>query len=139
MLSERESKEILAAFNIPVNQTRLATTADEAVAHAETLGYPVVLKIDSPDVIYKSDVGGVELNITNSASVREVFANILERTRQALPNALYVEFPEAGHELLRERDSVRTLLWQRIDDFLAPLLADEKFAATPPASSAQAG
>ena len=59
-----------------------------AVAHAETLGYPVVLKIDSPDVIYKSDVGGVELNITNSASVREVFANILERTRQALPNAL---------------------------------------------------
>ena len=88
MLSERESKEILAAFNIPVNQTRLATTADEAVAHAETLGYPVVLKIDSPDVIYKSDVGGVELNITNSASVREVFANILERTRQALPNAL---------------------------------------------------
>ena len=48
----------------------------------------MVLKIDSPDVIYKSDVGGVELNITNSASVREVFANILERTRQALPNAL---------------------------------------------------
>ncbi len=58
---------------------------------------------------------------------------------QALPNALYVEFPEAGHELLRERDAVRTMLWQRIDDFLAPLLADEKFATTPPASSVRTG
>lgn len=62
-----------------------------------------------------------------------------QRLAQALPNALYVEFPEAGHELLRERDSVRTLLWERIDDFLAPLLAEEKFATTPPASSVGAG
>jgi lysophospholipase len=57
----------------------------------------------------------------------------------ALPNALYVEFPEAGHELLRERDAVRTMLWQRIDDFLAPLLAGEKVAATPPVPSARTG
>ena len=87
VLSERESKEVLDAFNIPVNPTRLAKTAEQAIAHAEVLGYPVVLKIDSPDVIYKSDVGGVELNIINAATVREAFNNIVSRTQAALPTA----------------------------------------------------
>ncbi len=120
VLSERESKEILAAFNIPVNQTRLATTADEAVAHAETLGYPVVLKIDSPDVIYKSDVGGVELNITNSASVREVFANILERTRQALPNALV--HGVSVQSMVRRRHARELMIGVVHDDSFGPVI-----------------
>ncbi len=77
--------------------------------------------------------------ILSPATDRIVSVAATQHLAQALPNALYVEFPEAGHELLRERDSVRTLLWQRIDDFLAPILAEEKLAATPPASSAQAG
>ena len=87
VLSELESKALLAAFNLPVNQVRLARTSAEAVAYAEEFGYPVVLKIDSPDVIYKSDVGGVELNLRTEAAVRAMFEAILERTRQHRPDA----------------------------------------------------
>ena len=87
ILSERESKEVLSAFNIPVNPTRLARDPDEAVRLAEETGYPVVLKIDSPDIIYKSDVGGVELNISSAAALREAFAAIVERCRHARPEA----------------------------------------------------
>ncbi|WP_199153116.1 bifunctional acetate--CoA ligase family protein/GNAT family N-acetyltransferase [Chromobacterium sp. ASV23] len=87
ILSERESKQVLAAFHIPVNPTTLARKADEAVRQAEAIGYPVVLKIDSPDIIYKSDVGGVELNISNEATLRAAFDGIISRTRQARPDA----------------------------------------------------
>jgi acetyltransferase len=87
LLSERESKEVLAAFRIPVNVTRLARNPQEAVAHANDIGYPVVLKIDSPDIFYKSDVGGVELNISNEATLLTAYANILERTHNVRPDA----------------------------------------------------
>ncbi|WP_028537242.1 GNAT family N-acetyltransferase [Paludibacterium yongneupense] len=87
ILSERESKQLLATFNIPVNPTVLAHTADEAAVQAASISYPVVLKIDSPDIFYKSDVGGVELNISNEATLRTAFADIIERTRQARPDA----------------------------------------------------
>ena len=87
ILSERESKDVLAAFHIPVNLTRLAQSADEAAALALEIGYPVVLKIDSPDIFYKSDVGGVELNISNEATLREAFASITGRTLALRPDA----------------------------------------------------
>ncbi|GGY26010.1 bifunctional acetate--CoA ligase family protein/GNAT family N-acetyltransferase [Paludibacterium paludis] len=87
VLSERESKEVLAAFKIPVNPTHLARNEDEAVQLAQKNGYPVVLKIDSPDIIYKSDVGGVELNIANEASLRQAFADIVGRARTLRPDA----------------------------------------------------
>ena len=87
ILSELESKQVLDAFHIPVNTTRLAHSVVEAVMHAESIGYPVVLKIDSPDIFYKSDVGGVELNISNEALLREAFAGIMARTRALRPDA----------------------------------------------------
>lgn len=87
VLSERESKEVLAAFRIPVNPTLLARSEDQAVELAEQIHYPVVLKIDSPDIIYKSDVGGVELNISNETTLRAAFRGILERAHQAMPEA----------------------------------------------------
>ena len=87
ILSERESKQVLAAFNIPVNPTLLAQTEDDAVQLAQEIGYPVVLKIDSPDIFYKSDVGGVELNISNETSLRAAFVGIISRTRSSRPDA----------------------------------------------------
>ncbi|MDC7700816.1 bifunctional acetate--CoA ligase family protein/GNAT family N-acetyltransferase [Vogesella indigofera] len=90
ILSERESKAVLAAFNIPVNPTRLAASEDEAVRYAAEIGYPVVLKIDSPDIIYKSDVGGVELNISNETTLRDAYRGIIGRTLQARPEAKIV-------------------------------------------------
>ena len=63
VLTESEAKAVLAEFHIPVNLTRLAKSADEAVRLAGEIGYPVVLKIESYDILHKTDVGGVVLNL----------------------------------------------------------------------------
>jgi acetyltransferase len=78
LLSEVESKALLDAFHIPVVATRTATSADEAVEIADAIGYPVVLKVMSPDVSHKSEVGGVVLNVGNGAEVRAQFEAIRE-------------------------------------------------------------
>ncbi|HQV69215.1 MAG TPA: bifunctional acetate--CoA ligase family protein/GNAT family N-acetyltransferase [Thermoflexales bacterium] len=78
VLTEAESKELLKLYGIPVTETLVAKTADEAVAHAQKLGYPVVLKIHSELITHKTDVGGVKLNLKNSSEVRKAFADIFE-------------------------------------------------------------
>ncbi|MFN8517320.1 MAG: acetate--CoA ligase family protein [Chloroflexia bacterium] len=72
-LGEAATKELLRAYGIPVNEGRLATSADEAVAAAEALGYPVALKIASPDVAHKSDVGGIVLGTADGDAVRRAW------------------------------------------------------------------
>jgi len=62
-LTEIESKKIFSAYGLPVVQTELATSEDEAAKMAEEIGYPVVLKIVSPDILHKSDAGGVKVDI----------------------------------------------------------------------------
>jgi acetyltransferase len=76
LLTEYESKRLLAAYGIPVVETRRATTVDEAVREAESLGYPVVLKLHSHRITHKSDVGGVKLNLGSAEKVREAFEAI---------------------------------------------------------------
>jgi acetyltransferase len=76
LLTELESKQILAAYGIPVVETRLASTEDEAIAQAEAIGYPVVLKLHSETVTHKTDVGGVVLSLTGPSSVREAYRRI---------------------------------------------------------------
>jgi acetyltransferase len=68
VLTEMESKALLAAFHIPVTRTMLARSANEAMLIASQLGYPVALKIDSPDISHKSDVQGVALNVQRGAA-----------------------------------------------------------------------
>jgi acyl-CoA synthetase (NDP forming) len=87
LLTEIEAKEILAEAGIPITQTRLASTADEAVRMAEEIGFPVVLKIVSPEITHKSDVGGVRLNLQTPDQVREAFDAIMAAVRQARPDA----------------------------------------------------
>lgn len=87
ILSEIESKAILSAFKIPVNPAKLARTVEEAALFAQEFGYPVVLKIDSPDILYKSDVSGVELNVRNEQALRTLFPAILERAKKRALNA----------------------------------------------------
>ena len=86
-LTELESKTLLSAFHVPVNRTVLARDADEAVALAAQLGYPVAMKISSPDVAHKSDVGGVVLSVRNATEVRRQFAGIVGAVRAARPGA----------------------------------------------------
>jgi acetyltransferase len=79
LLTEYESKRLLAAYGIPTVETRLALTEDAAVAEAESLGYPVVVKLHSRTVSHKSDVGGVRLDLPDADAVRAAFRGIRER------------------------------------------------------------
>jgi acetyltransferase len=79
MLTEVESKALLAAYGIPVNPTEIAFSADEAVRKAAHIGYPVVLKIYSREITHKTEAGGVELNLSGDAEVQEAFQRIMAR------------------------------------------------------------
>ena len=87
ILTEMESKALLAAFHIPVTKTILARSANEAMMIATQLGFPVALKIDSPDISHKSDVNGVALNIMNAVSVRDIYNDMIEAVTKQQPNA----------------------------------------------------
>lgn len=86
-LTERAAKALLAAEGLPVTQERLAATADAAAAAAAAIGYPVVMKIESPDILHKSDVGGVELNLGDAAAVRAAFDRIMAAAKAHRPDA----------------------------------------------------
>ena len=87
VLSEVESKQILAEAGIPVAAARLARSGDEAVKAAKDLGFPVVLKVVSPDVTHKSDVGGVRLNLASPEEASTAFAEIMAAVQQHQPDA----------------------------------------------------
>ena len=87
VLTEIESKQILEEAAIPTAGARLAKTAEEAVAAAKDLGYPVVLKIVSPDVTHKSDVGGVKLGLDSGAAVTAAFGEIVGAVKKRQPGA----------------------------------------------------
>ncbi|MBI2748887.1 MAG: bifunctional acetate--CoA ligase family protein/GNAT family N-acetyltransferase [Burkholderiales bacterium] len=87
VLTEMESKALLSAFHIPVTSTMLARSANEAMMIATQLGFPVALKIDSPDISHKSDVQGVVLNIVNATGVRDAFNDMMQTVAQLQPKA----------------------------------------------------
>jgi acetyl coenzyme A synthetase (ADP forming)-like protein len=80
-LTEIEAKRMFELYGLPVAMTRLAKTEDEAVALAKEAGYPVVMKIFSPDIIHKSDAGGVKVGVDDEAAVREAFRTIIANAR----------------------------------------------------------
>ncbi len=77
-MTEVDSKAIFRAYGLPVAATELATSEDQAAQLAEAIGYPVVMKIISPDILHKSDAGGVKVNLKNEVEVREAYHTILE-------------------------------------------------------------
>ena len=87
ILSEVEAKQLLAEAGINVTETRLATSIDEAAAHAAELGYPVALKVVSDQITHKTDVGGVELGVADEAALRAACERIHERVTAAAPDA----------------------------------------------------
>jgi len=87
VLTEMESKTLLSAFHIPVTETLLARSATEAMMIATQLGFPVALKIDSPDISHKSDVQGVVLNIMSGSAARDAYSDMIERVTRLLPQA----------------------------------------------------
>ena len=86
-LSEVEAKQLLGAAGIPVIETRLATTKEEAAAIAGELGYPVALKIVSPQITHKSDAGGVKLGLASAEEVAAAYDAIVASAKAAQPDA----------------------------------------------------
>ena len=87
VLTERQSKEVLAQYGIPVTTEILATNAEEAVTAANEVGYPVVLKIESPEILHKTEARGVEIGIENENAVRAGFGRIVESAKTYNPKA----------------------------------------------------
>lgn len=88
MLTEKESKHLLALYGIPVNPMESAAYEEEAVQKAESMGYPLVMKIDSKDITHKSDVGGVILDIKNQTDVRNAYKTIMHVATSLRPDAI---------------------------------------------------
>src|SRR5215510_2023626 len=88
LITEVAAKELLRAQGVPVVPTSLAGSASEAVRLAKALGLPVALKIVSPDVMHKSEVGGVQLQLISLAQVRRAYGEILATVRARVPEAV---------------------------------------------------
>jgi acetyltransferase len=86
-LVEREAKQALASYGFPVTREKLASTAEQAVAHARDIGGPVALKIDSPDIPHKTEAGAIRLAVEGEQSVRKAYAQVIEAARRYAPDA----------------------------------------------------
>ncbi len=86
-LTEIEAKEVFATYGLPITTTKLSKSEDEAVALAKEIGFPVVMKIVSPDILHKSDAGGVKVNIKDEASARDAFKTIMANAKAYKANA----------------------------------------------------
>lgn len=87
VLPEYAARDLLSAYGIPVPRVVLARTVDEAVEAARQIGYPVVLKVASPDISHKTDVGGVALDLVDAPSLRAAWARMEAKVRASLPSA----------------------------------------------------
>ena len=87
LLTEVESKELLKKAGIPVVEAKLARSKKETISISKEMGFPVVLKISSPDVVHKSDSGGVKLGLANATQVDKAYNEIISSVKQAYPKA----------------------------------------------------
>ena len=104
-LGELESREVMEAYGMRLPQSRLASSPDEAARIAAEIGYPVVMKISSPDILHKSDIGGVRGGLSDSTAVRDSYELIEYRARKYSPQArvwgmLVQEMVRKGREML---------------------------------------
>ncbi|RLC53631.1 MAG: acetyl CoA synthetase subunit alpha [Candidatus Cloacimonadota bacterium] len=87
VMTEYEAKQFLANYDIPVIKNGIATNEEEAIKLAEEIGYPLVMKIASPDILHKTDVGGVKLNIQDKEEAKEAYNKILKSSTEKVPDA----------------------------------------------------
>jgi acetyltransferase len=120
MLSEPEAKAVLAAYSIPVVDTRIATTVEEAVKVALELGFPVALKILSPDVTHKSDVGGVILDLETPAAVDAAAKALQGRLRQYRPSASLKGF--TVQTMVRRPNALELIVGVTTDAVFGPIV-----------------
>ncbi|WP_353858366.1 bifunctional acetate--CoA ligase family protein/GNAT family N-acetyltransferase [Azospirillum formosense] len=119
-LSEYEAKRVLAAYGVPVVDTRRADTPEEAAHCAEMIGGPLALKILSPDITHKSDVGGVALHLTEPAEVRAEAEAMLARVREAVPDARIEGF--TVQEMAVRADAYELIVGMTENELFGPVL-----------------
>ncbi|MBJ6764068.1 bifunctional acetate--CoA ligase family protein/GNAT family N-acetyltransferase [Myxococcaceae bacterium JPH2] len=119
LLTEYESKQLLAAYGIPTVETWLASHEDEAVEKARTLGFPVVLKLHSRTVTHKTDVGGVRLDLWDERAVRDAFVGIREALAQ---RGLSDAFDGVTVQPMVRRDGVELIVGSSLDAQFGPVL-----------------
>ncbi len=86
-IGEAEARAVAQAYEIPIPASELCTTPEEATGFAETIGYPVAMKISSPDILHKTDIGGVRLNVRDASDVRDAFDLLTLRALRYMPDA----------------------------------------------------
>lgn len=104
ILTENETKKLLAKYSIPITQGKIAKNADEALNAAKEIGAPVAMKISSPDISHKSDAGGVVLDVKEN-DVRTTYSDIISHITKTFPEAniegvLVQQMASPGHELI---------------------------------------
>jgi acetyltransferase len=104
-LGEVEAREVLQAYGLRVPESHVAQSADEAAAHAEKIGFPVVMKIISPDILHKSDIGGVRVGIRDRQETMDAYDLMMLRVHRYAPEAVLrgvfvQEFIQAGREVI---------------------------------------
>ncbi|MCG3116974.1 MAG: bifunctional acetate--CoA ligase family protein/GNAT family N-acetyltransferase [Candidatus Manganitrophus sp. SA1] len=115
LLTEMESKQLLAAYALPTVETRLAKNEAEAAEIAAEIGYPVVLKLHSETITHKSDVGGVQLNLANAAAVRRAYRTIEKKVKGA-------DFLGVTVQPMIARDGYELILGSSPDPEFGPVL-----------------
>jgi acetyltransferase len=119
ILTEYESKQLLAAFGIPTVRTELAKTSEEATRKAAEIGYPVVLKLHSETITHKTDVGGVKLNLRTAGEVAEAFADIQKSVTEKVGAE---HFLGVTVQPFAKLDGYEIILGSSIDPQLGPVL-----------------
>ena len=121
LLNEAEAKAVLAAYGIPTVRTlEVAPTAEAAVSAARSLGYPVALKIVSPQVTHKSDVGGVALDLRDESSLRQAAARMQARLRESRPGAELTGF--SVQPMASRPQAVELIVGASVDPVFGPVL-----------------
>jgi acetyltransferase len=118
-LPEVEAKELLACYGIPVNRTRKAASPDEALRVAYEIGYPVVMKILSPDILHKTEAGGVMTDLKSGEEVRDAFTTLTERALIYKPEA---EILGVTLQQMVQRPDVELLLGASRDHNFGPVI-----------------
>lgn len=120
VLTEVESKHVLAAYNLPVTPTEIATTPEQAVALASRMGYPVVLKIYSMTITHKTDVGGVQLNLQTADAVTTAFNKIKQSVTEKV-GAQHFQGCTV-QPMIKLRDAYELILGMSVDPQFGPVL-----------------
>jgi len=121
LLSEAEAKDLLAACGVPVVGTRVvAPDADAAVLAAQAIGFPVVLKLVSPQITHKSDAGGVALDLASEAAVRDAVATMVQRVEQRRPDAVITGFTVQA--MVQRPRALELIVGASVDPVFGPVL-----------------